>query len=129
MTMRPRIPARLEVALGAIAATAVVRGIGYLGHEQPPKQLMPLETVAPFWVYSLVWFAAGALAAAAIVTNRAFNTAISINTALWALWGCSYLIAYITQGTGRSYMTGAVFLLIAVLIYHTGRTAQDDGNV
>src|SRR5699024_1483155 len=71
---RPRLA---PIPLLGMAAAAAIRGTGYVGTNNPPTQLDIIDTLAPFWMYSLVWFGAAALAATAAVTERAFSAAIA----------------------------------------------------
>lgn len=120
---RPRLA---PIPLLGMAAAAAIRGTGYVGTNNPPTQLDMIDTLAPFWVYSIVWFGAAALAATAAVTERAFSAAIATNAALWAVWGGSYVIASAAGWSGRSHLTGSVFLLLALLIYEIGRRERAD---
>lgn len=125
MTATPGERKRLSLVLVAVAVTAALRGTAYIGWNHPPPALGAIDTLAPFWVYSLIWFAAAALAAVAAFDRRFFDAAITTNGALWTVWGVAYVIAAIANWTEQSHLPGTGFLLIALLIAHTGRRAHE----
>ena len=117
---------RLSLVLGGIAASAAFRGTAYIGWNHPPPALGAIDTLAPFWVYSLIWFSAATLAAVAAFERRFFNAAIATTAALWTVWGAAYVIAAIANWTEQSHLAGTSFLLIALLITHAGKSAHEN---
>lgn len=111
----PPATAGTAVLLSA-ALFCVTRGLAYLPYASDGsiRQLTVVEGWAPIPVWSGVWLAvAGAMFASAWRPRYAVWP-LSAFAGLNAAWGMSYLWSWIAGDVGRGWVTGALFLAVAV---------------
>lgn len=110
-------PAVRRLVLIASALGAVIRGLAYMPWtwgSSGVKQLSPVEAWMPLWVWGWVWIGIGVLIGLAVVRRSLSITAMSALTGILILWGASYLWAWAFQDVMRSWVTGGLFLVMAV---------------
>lgn len=115
--MRPPSVAAHRLILGSAAAGAVIRGVAYMPWTRTDAgsaYLSPVEAWWPLWVWGWVWITVGVVLAAALFRRSLSIAAMSGLTGLLVLWGASYMYAWAVQGASRSWVTGGLFLVMAV---------------
>lgn len=109
-------PLARRLILGSAAAGAVIRGLAYMPFADPrtPRYLSPVESWMPIQAWGWLWIAVGILIALTLVWRSLSITAMSALTGLLTMWGLSYMWAWAFIGTQRSWVTGGLFLVMAV---------------
>lgn len=112
-----------RIALTALGVSSVWRGSSYIGPrspDSPPAQLAFVDQVIPLSWYAVGWIATGLIALVAVFWKRlqplGMSTAIFFN----AIWGLSFMAAWIWLEIPRADVSAISYLTIAILAICVG---------
>lgn len=120
-TNRPRLLAFRGLVV-VIAATAIVRGLAYVGPAAPeytPPGLVVIAHVLPLWAWGLATIAGALLMLGGLLWPRLWSPGIAAYVGIVAVW----VIGYLVSDHGRGWLTSANYvpeLLLGLLLARIG---------
>lgn len=109
-----------------LALFIVGRGLGYAGPAAPagsPSILGVIDSVAPTWVWGLVYIAAGVLVVAGTWVRPLWSSGLILWAIAQSVWLVGYVVATVTGLAPRGWVTAAAIgpgLLLALLLLYLG---------
>ena len=121
-----------RAAVAALALFIIARGLAYAGPAAPagaPSILGVIDSVAPTWLWGIVYITAGLLVVAGTWWQRLWTTGLILWAIAQSVWIVGYVVATVTGLAPRGWVTAAAIgpgLALAFLLLYLGPPPEGD---